>query len=669
MKMFKAGKPYFGAAYYPEAWDKEQVDEDIRLMLEMGMNTVRIAEFAWSNMEPAEGVYDFSLMRTVVDKCKKAGIAVIMGTPTATPPAWLEEKYPAVKMVNTHGERMTHGARRHVCPNNKKYRGLCSEIVTRMALEFKDDENIIAWQIDNELYNTEADGRGCCCPDCHAAFIDDMKRKYGFVENLNNAWNNYIFSINYQSFEQLPTPRHDVWTHPSYSTEWMEFQNRSYIAFSDFQADILHKYVHVPVGTDMMPFLGLDYEDMNKKLDVIMFNHYNDSGSLWAVAFWCDYLRNLKDRPFWITETATCWSGSVTAGGQNARNFCIANSWLPLTLGAEANLYWLWRAHWGGHELMHGSVVDSWGRPLHIKDEVIRLAGEFKKASGLLSGTKHKSNGIGLHFSHISWTMYMFQQVVNGFDYNRFISEQIYRPLQEIQLRPDVLAAGASLEGYKLIITPFMLTLEEKELDKRIIKWVNDGGTWVAGPMTDIRTPAGTKYKNAPYGHLEDWTNNRLEFMLPPGESFNIRYTDGAQTETVSLIYEALTAGDNVNILATYADEGGYIDGYAAITETKVGKGRIIMLGALLKPQDFAAFILKLAKESKIEPVTEASPSVVTALRNGEAGELFTAVETANKDAYTLVPFDAENIITGEKYNAGQKLTLDKHDVVLAKKI
>ncbi len=666
--MFKAQKPYIGAAYYPEAWDREQVDEDILLMLKMGMNTVRIAEFAWSNMEPAEGVFDFSLMRDVVDKCKMAGISVIMGTPTATPPAWLEERYPEVKMANMHGERMTHGARRHVCPTNKKYRELCKNIVTRMALEFKDDENIIAWQIDNELYNTEAGGRGCCCPVCHDAFIDDMKRIYGNIDSLNKAWNNFIFSINYQSFEQLPTPRQDVWTHPSYSTEWMEFQNRSYIAFSDFQAELLHRYVHVPVGTDMMPFLGLDYEDMNKNLDIIQFNHYNDSGNLWAVAFWCDYLRNLKDKPFWITETATCWSGAITPAGQRPKNFCVANSWLPLTLGAEANLYWLWRSHWGGHELMHGSVVDSWGRPLHIKDEVLRLSDEFKKASDILAGTTHTSNGIGLHFSHASWTMYMFQPVINVFDYNRFITEQIYKPLQEIQLRPDVLAAGISLENYKLIITPFMMTLEEKELDKRIIEWVKEGGTWVAGPMTDIRTPAAVKYKNAPYGHLEDWTNNRLEFMLPNGESFNIGYADGTEAKTVSLIYDALTAGENVKAIASYVNEGGYIDGFAAITETKVGKGRIIMMGALLSPQDFAAFIAKLADECGIKPVTDASSSVVTALRSGEAGELFTAVETADKNAYTVIPFDAENIITGEFYTLGQKLMLDRHDVVLAKK-
>lgn len=666
--MFKAQKPYFGAAYYPEAWDREQIGEDIRLMTEHGLNTVRIAEFAWSNMEPAEGVFDFSLMREVADRCRKAGIAVIMGTPTATPPAWLEERYPEVKMANTRGERMTHGARRHVCLNNRKYRELCAEIVTRMALEFKDDDNIIAWQIDNELYNTEGDGRGCCCPVCLDAFREDMKRRYGDIGSLNRAWNNSVFSLEYGSFEQLPSPRTDIWTHPSYSTEWMEFQNRSYIGFAAFQAEILHGIVSVPVGTDMMPFLGIDYEDMNKNLDVIQYNHYNDPSNLWTVAFWCDYLRGLKNRPFWVTETATCWSGSVAPAGQRPKNFCVANSWLPLTLGAEANLYWLWRAHWGGHELMHGSVVDSWGRPLHIKREILRLSAEFKKASDLLEGTRHRSNGIGLHFSHAAWTMAIFQPVINGFDYNRFVTEQVYRPLQEVQLRPDVLAAGSPLDGYKLIITPFMMTLEEKDLDKRIMPWVEAGGTWVAGPMTDIRTPAAAKYRNAPYGHLEAWTDTRHEFMLPDGESFPVRYSDGTEAQTVPLIYDALTPGENGRSLALYADDGGYLDGYAAITETKIGKGRIILTGTLLTPRDLAAFISKLAEECGIKPLTEASPSVVTALRDGAAGTLFTAVETADKDAFCVLPFDAENIITGEKYAAGQKTGLGRHGVLLAKK-
>lgn len=106
--------PYFGAAYYPEDWPLEQIDRDIELMLEARMNCMRIGEFAWSSMEPTENEYRFDWLHTVVEKLGAAGIAVIMGTPTATPPAWLTERYPEVLAVSDSGKPLQHGARRHV---------------------------------------------------------------------------------------------------------------------------------------------------------------------------------------------------------------------------------------------------------------------------------------------------------------------------------------------------------------------------------------------------------------------------------------------------------------------------------------------------------------------------------------------------------------------------
>ena len=43
----------FGVDYYPEQWPEERWSEDARLMAEAGFNVVRLAEFAWSSMEPA----------------------------------------------------------------------------------------------------------------------------------------------------------------------------------------------------------------------------------------------------------------------------------------------------------------------------------------------------------------------------------------------------------------------------------------------------------------------------------------------------------------------------------------------------------------------------------------------------------------------------------------
>ena len=139
--MFYIEKPYLGAAYCPESWPAEQVEANIRLMKEAGVHTVRIAEFAWSTMEPAEDSYNFTFFYHAVDCLREAGIAVIMGTPTCTPPAWLSEKYPEILIVDASGKRMSHGARRHACPNNETYRRLCTQIVERMAAEFADDEN------------------------------------------------------------------------------------------------------------------------------------------------------------------------------------------------------------------------------------------------------------------------------------------------------------------------------------------------------------------------------------------------------------------------------------------------------------------------------------------------------------------------------------------------
>ena len=112
----------------------------------------------------------------------------------------------------------------------------------------------------------------------------------------------------------------------------------------------------------MMPTGGINYAKIHKKLDLVQFNHYWPPERLNTVPFWYDYIRTLCDRPFWNTETSTCWNGSTTANGYKEPGFCSANSWLPIALGGEACLYWLWRSHWAGHELMHGSVVSSAGR-------------------------------------------------------------------------------------------------------------------------------------------------------------------------------------------------------------------------------------------------------------------------------------------------------------------
>ncbi|HHT92884.1 MAG TPA: beta-galactosidase [Clostridia bacterium] len=665
--------PFYGSAYYPESWPKEKIKEDIALMKEMGMNVARIGEFAWSNMEPKEGKYDFSFMLHVVSELDKEGIATIMGTPTCTPPAWLTQKHPEVMIVNSHGVRETHGARRHACPNNPVYREYTRKIVTNMAQAFKDCDSIIGWQIDNELYNNGNDGRGCCCNVCYGKFLEYLKEKYETLENLNRTWGMYVWSLNYTEWEQIPIPRNNVWHHPSYLTEWMLFQARSYKEYCDFQADILHEYLpeDVPVGTDMMPFLGLDYEDMNEKLDVVQFNYYRFTPNLWDIALWADYMYNVLDKPFWITETATCWGGGVACTWHNDENLCIANTMLPVILGSNANLYWLWRNHFAGQELMHGSVVNSHGRPMHIANEVKHIASSLRKLEDMINNTYPKRSEIAMHISHHAWTLYMFQPMVNGFDYYNAFTGDVFKPLMESQLRSSVISEGMDLSKYKVVITSFVPHIERKELNKRILEWVKEGGTWIAGPMTDIRTYVANKYMAKPFGMLEDVTGTRLAFTLPGGRKYTAVSDSGEVLEFKENAnsFDAYEADESTKVLYKYRE--GYLKDYAAITETKVGKGRIILLGSMPAPESFAGFIKAIAQEEGINPF-DASGNVVVQIRKNtetDEDEYLACVEVTNMEGYITAIFDCVDVIDGSTYKKGERIIMAPFSFRVLRKI
>ena len=153
--------PFLGAAYYPEDWDDGEQPGDIAKMQEAGLKAVRIGEFAWRKMEPKEGSFHFTWLHEVVDRLKEAGISVILGTPTATPPIWFLRKHPDAAVMNSAGIRTSHGGRRHCCSNNEAYREASASIIRAMAQEFGRDENVIGWQLDNEIYMP---GDGCFCP-------------------------------------------------------------------------------------------------------------------------------------------------------------------------------------------------------------------------------------------------------------------------------------------------------------------------------------------------------------------------------------------------------------------------------------------------------------------------------------------------------------------------
>ena len=649
-------KPYLGVAYYPEDWPDEEMDKDIARMKQIGINTARIAEFAWHRMEPHPGEFDFSYFHKVVEKLAAAGIAVVLGTPTATPPRWLERLYPDIMAEKENGRVFSHGGRRHCCSNNPHYDAYSLRIVEKMAQEFADDPAVIGWQIDNEIY---AHGNGCFCPNCQAKFRERLRNKYKTIDNLNQAWNLNLFSQWYDDFSEIPAPR-DAWHNPHLIQEWKIFQNDSHIEFVHRQAEILHKYVKVPVGTDTMPINGMDYCRLTEKLDIVQFNHYNVPENLYCCAFWFDYLRTLKEHPFWNTETATCWNGSAAITQSiKPEGYCRANSWLPIALGGEANMYWLWRTHWAGHELVHGAVIDSSGRDMHTVGEVEDVARGFHAASRFLTGTRVRPDA-AIHFTSLAWNMHESQSVVEGWEYMPTVQGSFYRPMTRCGLRPDVIDSGASLEQYKLIFSPMVMSLEDRELSSRMAQWVKEGGVWVVGPLTDVRNADGARYRDRFHGMLESLTGARWAYNAPDREGrIQASWQDGEAFQGKTW-YEMWDADADSLVKVT----GGHsaIEGKALVSLKPVGKGWVLLLGTLPSEKDMGR-ILRLVCEKSGVSLPAVEGDVMVCPRTGEAGEGLVLVEYGCKEAAVTLERSMTDLLTDRKLQG--KISLKPYDVLV----
>src|SRR5215475_8319747 len=111
-----------GVCYYPEHWPQTMWADDAQRMADLGLKCVRIGEFAWSAVEPRPGHFDWDWLDRAVETLGAAGLKIVMGTPTATPPKWLVDRSPDILPYDGRGRARGFGSRRHYCFSSETYR-------------------------------------------------------------------------------------------------------------------------------------------------------------------------------------------------------------------------------------------------------------------------------------------------------------------------------------------------------------------------------------------------------------------------------------------------------------------------------------------------------------------------------------------------------------------
>lgn len=649
--MKKMKKLYIGAAYYPELWDESEIDKDIERCKLLGINVLRVGEFAWAKMEPKEGEFDFGWLTKVVDRLYENGIDTVMCTPTATPPRWLFNRYPETRKVMHDLITAGVSSRQHSCKTSEILRDKTRIIVTEMAKALAGRKGIIGWQIDNELLPY---GEGCFCENCKNAFREYLRTKFGTVEKLNNAWGMMRWSLCYSDFSEIEPPYPKQWRHPSLRKEWWIFQCRQIKLYVDEQAEILHRYGCENVGTDMMVHNYLSYYDINENLDVVQFNHYNPADELADTAFSYDFLRCVKDKPFWVTETQVGWNGSEYADcGYRPAGNCYMNTFLPIAKGGEMNLYWLFRAPKNGQEMAHGALYSTAGRLYQVSEEVKKVCADLAKCEKFLTESSVKSK-IAIHFSSAAENTLSVAPMVKDLDYRRLILKNYYAAFRHYNV--DIIDTPHSLDGYKVLISPFLATTDEDGLRERVIEWVKNGGTWIVGPMSDVMDRNVSKYTDSPFGFLEEVAGVYTKYQKPiDNDVYKARWTNDGEC-SVSVCFDAYECRQGTKSLAHYVD--GEFAPLAVITERNVGKGKVVLVGSVISKGD----LLRLVN---LSPIAEASENVILVERSGEENGII-ALETENRKGYVVLNGEYTDLITERKLSG--KYEIAPYEALVLKK-
>ncbi len=633
---------HFGAAYYPEHWPPAEWAADIQLMKEAGFTVVRMAEFAWSSMEPAEGRFEFDWLEEAVARLAEAGIQTVLGTPTAAPPAWLTQTYPQTLAVEETGRRVQHGNRCHYCVNSPAYHAAARRIAGAMAGRFGKNPHVIGWQIDNEFC------RPCYCESCQAEFIRFLQSRYGNLETLNRRWSTAYWSQTYSSWDQIPVP----WGghNPGLMLEHRRFITRSYCRFQKAQIEAMRPHLNPAAWIThnfMGWFDGFDHYDLSRDLDLASWDWYvgtgtNDyafSGAMHNIA------RGYKNHNFWIMETQPNTVNWAALNNPLRPGETNALAWHAIGHGADAWLYWQWRSAYGGQEQYHGTLVDQSGQPRPFYFDAQALAADLKTASPLLEESAPVGEAALLYSFDSRWAV-QNQRHSRDFDYVNYMAA-CYRPLFARNIPTHIVSPDTFLIGYKLVIAPALNLLTQSQAYS-LMEYAYQGGHLVLTPRTGMKDDANALLPQRQPGFLREAAGAEIEDYYALIDPVEIEGEINGQCiiwgERIKILDES-----NSRILAHYGEGLGWLTGQPAVTVHNYGKGKVYLVGAVLDDKTQEALFERILHEAKLAAPLVTPPGVECCLREKPDGSrIYILINETTKPQEIALTGSHTNHLTGE---------------------
>jgi len=665
----------YGVAYYQEYMPSERLDEDIKLMKEAGISVVRVGESTWSLWEPREGEFEFAWMDRVLDKMQKAGIKVILGTPTYSIPAWMWHKHPEILIEYQNGGKAYYGMRQNMDITNPTFLFYSERIIRKLMEHYANHPAIIGYQVDNETLT-----RGVNNHDFQVGFKEYLKNKFKTVENLNKIWGLNYWGMTLNGWEELP-PRDGI-SNTGYKLEWDRYNRKELADFLTWQSAIVREYKRKDqfIMQCFMPMVeDVDQVASSKLMDVMAVNIYHDSQDKLTgreIAFAGDYFRSIKQKNYLVTETnaqTIGWNSRIQHPpypGQMRQN-------VYAHLGSGANMveYWHWHSIHYGQEIYWKGVLSHDLKPNRAYDDVSTTAHELQKIGKKLVNLK-KKNKVAILFSHDSNSALNFMPFNQGGsawgpDHNNFyrstLVTQFHNVLYDNNIGVDfIMPENPKFENYDIVIIPALYVASDTLLQK-ISDYVKKGGKVIM------------QFKS---GFSDE--NSMVRPFVAPGslrEVCGFYYQEFTNFGELALKDDPFKVGKEGNKVNTWGEyiipetakplayyDHKYFGKYPAITSNNYGKGKLIYEGCMVSDAIQEKIILQLLEEANLKTADQDLhwPLITKSGTNDFGKTIHYFYNYTSEESQFVYPHKAGlELLSDKKVMKDEKLTIEPWGVLI----
>lgn len=618
-----------GVYYYPEHWDSTQWERDFQNMAKLGFEFTHFAEFAWAQLEPEEGKFDFKWLDRSLQLADKYHLKVILCTSTATPPVWLVRKHPEVLATDESGVQMDHGGRQHATFSSNYYRAYSLKMIEQLAKRYGKDNRVIGWQLDNEPRRFLDYGK-----DAPQRFRDWLKQKYTTIDALNKAWGTNFWSGTYSNFDEINLPLHKQWgMNLHQKLDHYRFADTETATFLDEQGRMIRKYSNSSqyITSNYVPSYDNSYIGMSKELDFETYTRYMVYGGEYGIgkngyrigeytriAMANDFFRPLKG----IYGVMELQPGQVNWGSINPQPLPGAIRmwlWHVFAGGSKLTCTYRYRAPLYGYEQYHYGIVGTDGvTPTPGGMEFSKFIEEIKtlrenydakatlpkaylqRKTGILFDADNMI-GIGLNKQTTEW------------DTEGHILKY-YKAAKSFGAPVDFVRDSTDFLRYPVLVVPAYQMIDQQLIDK-LTRYAQNGGNLIMTTRTGLQDRNGHLWEAKFYQPIWKLIGAEIQSydMLMPHSPGNVRFNG---QDYIWTCWGDLIKPDNgTETWATF--EGDFYAGTAAVVSHKLGKGTVTYVGVDSKSGDLEKQVLTKLYQQQGIPVENYPEGIMVEYRDG----------------------------------------------------